>query len=130
MIWGGLVILLVDLVLQSVFRLKNIGLANRGVSLGMAQNFEGIIFISVIILFLIGIYLYRFRLVGRNDKIAISLIALGGMGNIICRVIWGSVWDFVCLPFLPFCFNLSDVLISFGVINYILFGLVSPARNS
>lgn len=113
-------ILIVDLVLQTRFRFINFGLENRGVSLGMGQEIGTIISITAFGLF-IGWLIYK---IFKKEKVRpfLFLISLGGLGNIICRLVWGSVWDYICLPFMPFCFNLSDVLISLGVVSYILGG--------
>lgn len=127
MIWGAALILVLDIVLQTVFRSLNIGMANRGVFFGLGASFGSIFSISVYGLFFIWI-IYEFVRFHRKST-HLLLIGIGGLGNIICRIIYGSVWDYICLPFLPFCFNLSDVLISLGVINYLLLGFVSPARN-
>lgn len=110
--------LVLDLVLQTVFRLKNTGVENRGVSFGMAPEMGLIISIVALALF-IGWYLYE-RIKLKKESTFLLVITLGGLGNVICRLIWGSVWDYICIPVLPFCFNLSDVLISLGVVSYIL----------
>ena len=111
-------ILGLDLFLQTVFRNANFGLENRGVSFGFAPEI-GLVISLVAFGVFIGWYLIE-RFKQRKTRLFLYLMALGGVGNIICRVIWGSVWDYICLPFMPFCFNLSDVLISFGVASYIL----------
>jgi len=70
-------------------------------------------------LILIIVFLYQY-IKFKRFYFFMVLIVLGGIGNMFNRVIWGSVWDYICLPFVPFCFNLSDLLISFGVLSYIL----------
>ncbi len=118
MIFRGVLILLLDLVFQTVFRASDIGLENRGVSFGMASEIGNIISFIALSLF-IGWFLFEL-IKFRRFRPSLFLVALGGLGNIFYRFIWGSVWDYICLPFLPFCFNLSDVLISLGVVSYIL----------
>jgi lipoprotein signal peptidase len=118
MIWGGVFILFLDLFLQIVFRLNNFGIANRGLTLGIGSEIGLIISVVSLGLFFSWM-IYEFLRFHRNSTYLL-LIGLGGLGNVICRVIWGNVWDYVCIPFLPFCFNLSDVLISLGVVSYIL----------
>ncbi len=118
MILIGAFILGLDLILQVIFRFNNFGLENRGVSFGVVA--ENGLNISLIVFFIfIVIYFYQL-LKYRKISLFYSLIALGGVGNIINRLIWGSVWDYICLPILPFCFNLSDILICIGVLSYIL----------
>ena len=47
-------------------------------------------------------------------------LLLGGLGNILPRFVYGSVWDYLHLSFLGLWFNLSDVLILISVLSYIL----------
>jgi lipoprotein signal peptidase len=123
--WGFLILGL-DLFLQMFFRDKNFGLENRGVSFGLAPEMGKIIAL-VAFGFFVGWYLYE-RIVLKRNRWPLYLMALGGVSNIVSRLVWGSVWDYICLPFLPFCFNLADVLISMGVVSYILG--VNGNRNS
>lgn len=118
MIIGGVLVLLLDLVLQTEFRSQNFGMANRGVSFGLAPEIGLIVSFIAYGLF-IGWFVFDF-VKNKKTRLFLFLIALGGLGNIVCRVIWGSVWDYICISFIPFCFNLSDVLISLGVVSYIL----------
>ena len=116
--WIIIFVLVLDIVLQTVFRGHNFGMANRGVSFGLASEIGIIVSIMAFGLFALW-YLYELRVM-KKRRLYLLLIALGGLGNVVCRLTWGSVWDYICLPFLPFCFNLSDVLISLGVVSYIL----------
>ena len=118
LIW--IVILVLDLVLSVVFRATKWGVENRGVSFGMASEVG---FIISIVAFCLFVGLLAFEIYKRKKiRPFLLLITLGGLGNIVSRLIWGSVWDYICLPLLPFCFNLCDVLISLGVVSYILGG--------
>lgn len=129
MIWGGLLVLVLDIFLQTVFRASNIGIANRGVFFGLGSSIGSIFSITAYGLFFIWI-IYEFVRFHRKST-HLLLIGIGGLGNVICRIIYGSVWDYICLSFLPFCFNLSDLLISLGVVSYILGvnGNRSPLRR-
>jgi lipoprotein signal peptidase len=115
--YWGVIFLGLDLVLQIIFRGARYGVENRGVSFGLAPE-VGFVISLLAFSFLIGWYFYE-KAKGKRF-LYLSLLALGGVGNIVCRLVWGSVWDYICLPFLSFCFNLSDVLISLGVVSYIL----------
>jgi lipoprotein signal peptidase len=110
---GIMVVALLDLFLQTSFRSIGFGVANRGVSFGLAPE------MGLLISF--GAWL-GFALMAKKGKVEYWLILIGGAGNIISRIIWGSVWDYICWLGLPFCFNLCDGLISFGVLSYILRG--------
>lgn len=111
-------VLALDFVLQTVFRLEKFGFENRGVSFGLAPEIGKIVSLAAFcLIFCWSIYEF---IKTKKIRVFLLLITLGGVGNVVCRLIWGSVWDYVCIPLLPFCFNLSDVLICLGVVSYIL----------
>jgi lipoprotein signal peptidase len=114
----GIIIAVADIFFQTYFRHVGLGLLNRGVSFGAASEFGNIISIGAFGFFVCW-YLYE-RFKYKKCAGYLFLLTLGGGVNVASRLVWGSVWDYICLPFLPFCFNLSDVLISLGVVSYIL----------
>ncbi len=106
----------IDLFLQFYWRQEGRGVANSGISFGVFQGIGGWLLLMVWIMVVVW---YGKR---RDRSGAIFLIVMGGAGNLIARLFLGGIWDYIYLPFLPFWFNLSDVLISWGVISYILGG--------
>jgi len=114
----GLFTAILDIFLQAYFRSQGFGFLNRGVSLGIASGIGNIISIAAFVFFT-GWYLFE-RIKYKKSVGYLFLLALGGGVNVLSRLIWGSVWDYICIPYIPFCFNLSDVLISLGVVSYIL----------
>jgi lipoprotein signal peptidase len=114
-------LLSLDLFLQFFFRRYQLGIANSGISFGVFQNVE------IWLLFLIwGVILVWYLKKHKNSKTkaknGLFLILAGGVGNLVARLMMGEVWDYVYLPPLPFWFNISDILISLGVVSYILGG--------
>jgi signal peptidase II len=68
---------------------------------------------------------------GRGARIAAGLLIGGALGNVIDRVIYGSVADFLnmscCGIDNPFSFNLADVAVFFGAVGLVvLTGRQSP----
>ncbi len=111
-------IVFLDWFFQQYFRKIGFGVANFGISFGLAGELDWFWKAIMPSLFLIAI-LYEYW---SKKKISVYLccLALGGVGNLIPRVIFGSVWDYVEIPFLSLWINLSDVLISVSVLSYIL----------
>jgi len=87
-------------------------LANRGATFGVSVPYIDVI--SLIVLVLLTIYTYRY------PSSALSLIVLGGFSNVLDRLIYGYVVDYLHIPFLPIVghtfFNLADVMIDIGVL--------------
>lgn len=114
----GILVLVIDIFLQIYFRMVGFGISNLGVSFGMFKE-TGSIMAALFWTFLVG-FLILERVRRKTLNRSIVLIVLGGLGNIVGRMVGGEVWDYIYLPIFPFWFNLSDVLITLGVVSYIL----------
>ncbi len=116
-------LVILDLFLQGYLRRAGWGVLNRGVSFGILP---GLGQVAAVVIYFIFIILYLNSLRSRKFSWELSLLALGGLGNLIPRLLWGGVWDYLFLPMMPFWFNLSDVMITVGVVSYILRGNGNP----
>ena len=93
---------------------------NTGIAFGLFKN-HGIVFIIVpmiaIVLLIYNIYYYK----SNNEKlsrlyiIAFSMILAGAIGNLIDRIYYGYVIDFVDLQVWP-VFNVADSAITLGAV--------------
>ena len=93
---------------------------NTGIAFGLFKN-QGIVFIiiPVIAIILLGYNIYYYK---NNDEnlsrlyiIAFSLILGGAIGNLIDRILFGYVIDFIDLKIWP-VFNLADSAITIGAL--------------
>ena len=81
-------------------------------------------FLSILI-FSIIIFLFIWLLISncKYEKFSISLIIGGAIGNLYDRVIFNAVPDFIDLHYLDyhwFVFNVSDIIITVGVVLLLL----------
>lgn len=110
-------------VLGEVFRLTYV--ENKGVAFGMFNNMRWV-FVALTSVMIIAIVIYMF-MKRRNDRffcICAGFIIGGGLGNLIDRVIYGYVVDYLSLSFFPPVCNFADYCITFAVLVlaiYILF---------
>ncbi len=90
-------------------------LKNTGVAFGLfkGNNFIFII-LSLIIIFII-IYFYK----DKSLRLGLDLILAGAIGNLISRIIYGYVIDFIDFKIWP-VFNLADIFIVIGVFYLII----------
>ena len=91
---------------------------NTGIAFGMFQNeqYSNIFFIFVSIGIIFGMYIWYEKILyyGRNlAQTGVSLIYAGAIGNLIDRIIFGKVIDFIDLHFWP-VFNIADSSITIG----------------
>jgi signal peptidase II len=93
---------------------------NTGVSFGLLNSAPAWVvgLVSTAALLAVAILLGR-TLQGRVADVAAALIGGGAIGNLIDRVVIGSVTDFLDLPLLPPC-NVADVAITFGAITMVI----------
>lgn len=104
--------------LSSVFDLSMVW--NRGVSFGVAQS-EGVmrwVMVGVIVMIAIGFGVWLMRAARTGTGIALALVVGGAIGNVIDRVRFGAVVDFLDFSGIYFIwvFNVADAAISVGAV--------------
>lgn len=98
---------------------------NTGVSFGMFSDSPyGRIWLSILVIGIICFFLYM--LVGSKTKLktlSIGLIVGGAIGNLVDRILWGAVSDFLDFYINSYhwpAFNLADTTVFIGVVILIL----------
>lgn len=92
---------------------------NYGAAFGILQNFGWLFIILTSILsvaFILGLFLYKNH--SAVSYIASILIVAGGIGNLIDRIFYGFVVDYIHFQFsfFPFVFNLADCCVTIGTV--------------
>lgn len=94
----------------SIVKVKNFGIA-----FGILKGQTGllILFISVVLIALLYLVFSK-KIKSKQLLVAISFIIGGGIGNLIDRMFFGYVIDYLKLSFFPPVCNLSDYFICLG----------------
>ena len=81
-----------------------------------------VILVSIICIFLfINIFTSIFeKQIPLLERCSMAAILSGGIGNLIDRIAYGYVVDFIDISFNPYVFNLADVYVTMGIIMYLL----------
>jgi len=94
---------------------------NTGIAFGLFKD-QGLLFIvivttSLVILLIFNVYYYRQNdnVLSRTYIVAFSLILGGAIGNLIDRIFYGYVIDFIDFQVWP-VFNISDSAITVGAV--------------
>ena len=97
---------------------------NRGVAFGLFRDMRWI-FIAVTTALLISIIVYMFkkRPSGIFFYICAGLIIGGGVGNLIDRIMYGYVIDYLSVSFFPPVCNFADYSITIGVVLFVVYFL-------
>ena len=106
------------------FFLDIVNIKNKGISFGL---FSGIIPSWIISIIVIGIILFLIMWFFKSDilleKLSLLIIVAGALGNLIDRLIFKQVTDFIFFNYNNYywpAFNFADVFISFGIITLII----------
>jgi signal peptidase II len=71
---------------------------------------------------------------GRTAQVAAGLLIGGALGNVIDRILYGAVADFLnmscCGIDNPYAFNVADMAIFFGVVGLVLFSNFAGGKAS
>lgn len=96
----------------SIVKVKNFGIA-----FGIFKGQTGllILLISVILIALLCLALSK-KIESKQLLLAISFVIGGGIGNLIDRIFFGYVTDYLKLSFFPPVCNLSDYFICLGAL--------------
>ncbi len=93
---------------------------NTGIAFGLFRN-QGIVLIIIPVI-MIALLLYNFYHYKYNNEklsrlyiVAVSLIIAGAIGNLIDRILYGYVIDFIDLRIWP-VFNIADSAITVGAV--------------
>lgn len=102
---------------------------NEGIAFGMFQGVGPLIgWLTIAVVAGMFIYLVRLPKEERLTKIGLALIIGGALGNMVDRLIFGRVLDFIVTPLRASIFNVADIAINAGMITVILATIWSAYR--
>ena len=124
------------LVMTSFFNLAPVW--NRGVSFGMfssQQDWMPLILSAVAVAISIGLVVWLRRAPSRLMALALGLVIGGAIGNVIDRLRYGAVVDFLDFHVMGYhwpAFNIADAAICIGVVLILWYELfqAKPARQT
>lgn len=104
--------------LTSFLSLTNI--QNTGIGFGLLQGYGWIL--TIVIVLIISTLLWYYPRVPQEllPQITYAFIIGGAVGNLIDRLVFGKVTDFISFSFWP-AFNVADMAITVGVIGLVVY---------
>lgn len=100
---------------------------NTGVAFSMFENFTTFftIFSAVAVIAMGYIIISNRFFKNRTEKIMIAVIMGGAFSNLIDRVVFKGVRDFIYLKFIDFAiFNIADMAVSIGAVVFFVYMLI------
>ncbi len=92
---------------------------NTGIGFGLLQGYGWIL--TIVIVLIVGVLLWYYPRVPQEllPQITYAFIIGGAVGNLIDRLVFGKVTDFISFSFWP-AFNVADTAITLGVIGLLI----------
>ncbi|MGN1433859.1 MAG: signal peptidase II [Ruminococcus sp.] len=107
-------------VIDNLFSLTYV--ENKGVAFGMFTDMRWVfVALTSVLLAIIIFYMFRKRPKGKFFYICAALIIGGGIGNLIDRIFYGYVIDYLSLSFFPPVCNFADYCITAGTIMLVIY---------
>ena len=107
-------------VIDNIFSLTYV--ENKGVAFGMFSDMRWIfVALTSILLVIIIFYIFKKRPKGKFFYVCSALIIGGGIGNLIDRIFYGYVIDYLSLSFFPPVCNFADYCITAGTIMLVIY---------
>ncbi len=110
--------------------LQIVHIHNEGAAFGLFKEFGNITFIVISIIAVVSILFVLFRY--KKDRITLSLILGGATGNLIDRILYGRVTDFIDIYARGFhwpAFNIADSALTIGISLMLLSNLREIIRT-
>lgn len=103
---------------------------NTGAAFGLFKNSMWFIMVLTVIAFIaIAVVLFRYKNHTAFSYIAATLLIAGGIGNLIDRILYGFVVDFIHALFFNYVFNFADCCVTVGAVLFVLHILVLSYRE-
>lgn len=95
---------------------------NKGMAFGMLANQRWIfIALTSIVILALVIAVFKLKNQSRLFYISAALLIGGGIGNLIDRILYGYVVDYIALSFFPPVCNFADYCVTAGVIIFLVY---------
>lgn len=95
---------------------------NKGMAFGMLANQRWIfIALTSIVILALVIAVFKLKNQSRLFYISVALLIGGGIGNLIDRILYGYVVDYIALSFFPPVCNFADYCVTAGVIIFLVY---------
>ena len=98
--------------------LNIVNIRNKGAAFGILAGMGNVFFISISVIAIVVMVVYLLKITVPGEKLAFSLILGGAVGNLIDRVIHGSVIDFIDFYIGKWhwpAFNVADSALTIGI---------------
>jgi signal peptidase II len=108
-------------VIDHFFKITHI--ENEGAAFGIMSGERRFLLVVPVIVIIVALFiLIRHRTdekVGKISKAAILMVLSGGIGNLIDRIIFGTVTDMLSFSIFPPVFNVADIFVTVGAALFV-----------
>lgn len=103
---------------------------NTGAAFGLFKNMMWlVILITVIAVAVILVLLFRYQKHTFFSYASCALLIAGGIGNLLDRILYGFVVDYIHVLFFDYIFNFADCCVTVGAVLFVIHVLLISLRE-
>lgn len=103
---------------------------NTGAAFGLFKNVMWlIILITVVAVAAISLLLFRYQSHTFFSYASCALLIAGGIGNLLDRILYGFVVDYIHVLFFDYIFNFADCCVTVGAVLFVIHVLLISVRE-
>lgn len=103
---------------------------NTGAAFGLFKNSMLFVLVLTLVAFIaIAVVLFKYKNHTALSYIASTLLLAGGIGNLIDRLLYRFVVDFIHVMFFDYVFNFADCCVTVGAVLFVLHVLLISYRE-
>jgi len=101
---------------------------NTGTVFGLFSGMNLLfVLVNIFVLALVAVYFYKTK--EQTIKVLLALVFGAAIGNLIDRIVYGHVVDFIRLSFYPPVFNVADSVLTVCIVWFAVYLLVNENKN-
>ncbi|HRQ42024.1 MAG TPA: signal peptidase II [Chloroflexota bacterium] len=103
---------------------------NRGIAFGLFQGIGPLVgWLTLAVLAGLVIYIHRLPREQWLARAGLAILIGGALGNLVDRIFWGEVLDFIQTPWRVGIFNVGDMMIHLGMGLFILGSILQRQKE-
>lgn len=95
----------------------------------LSGKIDFLIIVTLLMVIAIAILLWKTPKKDKHLRFSYALVLAGGIGNLIDRIFYGYVVDFLCFPNFP-VFNIADCCVTVGIFLIIVFTFAEIKKDN
>jgi len=106
-------IFFIDQTTKAYFRQADLAQLNTGGILGLGGQWQWGLLVTIILV-IVSLQLRHWSQLSYLEKVSWAVIVVSGLSNLVDRILFGGVWDWIVYPVVNVVGNIADIFLGVG----------------